>query len=350
MTLSKKYKAAVVGASGYTGSELARILTHHPQVEIVAITSESHAGKKFSDLHPQFQNILNLPLIKADGVEELQPDIIFLALPHGVSMEFVKKWHASAVKIIDLSGDFRLTSPEIYQEWYKKNHTFPQGFEAAVYGLPELHEEQVKEAKLVANPGCYPTASVLALAPLFAEGLIQPHAVVIDAKSGTTGAGIKHGPTTHFSNVNDNFKAYGISNHRHTIEIEEQFQGLNSQEVRIQFTPHLLPVDRGILATAYAQLTESENISQEGLTQIYTDFYQNKPFVRIRNHAPSLKDVKGSNYCDIFPFWDSRTQRAIVVSVIDNLVKGASGQAVQNMNLMLGLDQTIGLNQVPIQP
>jgi N-acetyl-gamma-glutamyl-phosphate reductase len=198
MTLSKKYKAAIVGASGYTGSELARILIHHPHVEIVAITSESHTGKKFSDLHPQFQDILNLPLIKADGVEELQPNIIFLALPHGVSMEFVKKWHASPAKIIDLSGDFRLKSPEVYQEWYKKNHTFPQGFEEAVYGLPELHEEQVKEAKLVANPGCYPTASVLALAPLFGEGLIQPHSVVIDAKSGTTGAGLTHGPTTHF--------------------------------------------------------------------------------------------------------------------------------------------------------
>jgi N-acetyl-gamma-glutamyl-phosphate reductase len=350
MTQNKKYKIAIVGASGYTGSELARILTHHPQVEIVAITSESHAGKKFSDLHPQFQHILELPLITAEEVEVLKPDVIFLALPHGVSMEFVKKWHDSPAKMIDLSGDFRLKSPAVYQEWYKKNHTFPQGFEEAVYGLPELHEEQVKEAKLVANPGCYPTASILALAPLFAEGLIQPHSVVIDAKSGTTGAGIKHGPTTHFSNVNDNFKAYGISNHRHTIEIEEQFQGLNSQEVRIQFTPHLLPVDRGILATAYAQLTESENISRERLIQIFTDFYQNKPFVRIRNQAPSLKDVKGSNYCDIFPFWDNRTRRAIVVSVIDNLVKGASGQAVQNMNLMLGLDQTIGLNQVPIQP
>lgn len=350
MTLSKKYKIAIIGASGYTGSELARILIHHPQVEIVAITSESHAGKKFSDLHPQFQHILELPLITAEEVEAVEPDVVFLALPHGVSMEFVKKWQASAAKIIDLSGDFRLKDPEVYKEWYKKEHTFPEGFDGAVYGLPELHKEQVKKAKLVANPGCYPTASILALAPLFIKGLIQPGSVVIDAKSGTTGAGIKHGPTTHFSNVNDNFKAYGISSHRHTIEIEEQFQGSNSQEVRIQFTPHLLPVDRGILVTAYATLHAPGEMHQEKLTKLFTGFYQDKPFVRIRKQAPALKDVRGSNYCDIYPFWDDRTQRVIVVSVIDNLVKGASGQAIQNMNLMLGLDETLGLKQVPIQP
>lgn len=350
MTLSKKYKIAIVGASGYTGSELARILIHHPQVEIVAITSESHAGKKFSDLHAQFEEILELPLIRAEEVQDLKPDVIFLALPHGVSMEFVKKWQASAAKIIDLSGDFRLKDPEVYKEWYNKEHTYPEGFEGAAYGLPELHEEQIKKAKLVANPGCYPTASILALAPLFAKGLIQPGSVVIDAKSGTTGAGIKHGPTTHFSNVNDNFKAYGISSHRHTIEIEEQFQGLNSQEVRLQFTPHLLPVDRGILVTAYATLNAPSEMNREKLTKLFTEFYQNKPFVRIRKQAPALKDVRGSNYCDIYPFWDDRTQRVIVVSVIDNLVKGASGQAVQNMNLMLGLDETLGLKQVPIQP
>lgn len=350
MTLNKKYKVAIVGASGYTGSELARILINHSQVSIVAITSESHSGKKFSDLHPQFQNILELTLIKADDVEGLQPDIIFLALPHGVSMGFVKRWHASAAKIIDLSGDFRLRSREVYQDWYKMEHTFPEGIEDAVYGLPELHEERIANAKLVANPGCYPTASILALAPLFATGSVQPGSVVIDAKSGTTGAGIKHGPTTHFSNVNDNFKAYSISSHRHTIEIEEQFEGLNAHEVQVQFTPHLLPVDRGILATAYAQATEGIDIDQERLRAIFEAFYKDRPFVRIRKEPPGLKDVRGSNYCDIFPFWDSRTRRVIVVSVIDNLVKGASGQAVQNMNLMLGLDQTIGLRQVPIQP
>lgn len=350
MTNSKRYKVAIVGASGYTGSELARILVNHPHVEIVAITSERHSGETFAALHPQFSEILDLPLIKAEEVEGLQPDIVFLALPHGVSMEFVKKWRASAAKIIDLSGDFRLKGPEVYQKWYHKAHTFPEGFDGAIYGLPELHEDQIKTATLVANPGCYPTASILALAPLFVAGFIEQHSVVIDAKSGTTGAGIKPGTTTHFSTVNDNFRAYGISSHRHTIEIEEQFGDLSTQEVRVQFTPHLLPVDRGILVTAYARLNAAGDMDQDTLTGLFSDFYKNQPFVRVRKQAPALKDVRGSNFCDLYPFWDSRTERILMVSVIDNLVKGASGQAVQNMNLMLGINQTIGLTQVPIQP
>jgi len=350
MTANKQYKVAIIGASGYTGSELARILIHHPHVEIVAITSESYAGKKFSDLHPQFLEVLDIPLTKAEDVEVLEPEVIFLALPHGVSMEFVKKWHLLDSKIVDLSGDFRLSSPEVYQEWYKKEHSFPEGFESAVYGLPEIHGEKITKARLVANPGCYPTASILSIAPLFAWDFILPGSVVIDAKSGTTGAGIKPGPTTHFSHVNDNFKAYGISSHRHTIEIEEQFQQLNNREAPIQFTPHLLPVDRGILVTAYAQLKNAESMDQEKLSKIFSQFYRSQPFVRIRKEPPTLKDVRGSNYCDIHPIWDLRTQRIIVVSVIDNLVKGASGQAVQNMNLMLGFEQTTGLKQIPIQP
>lgn len=350
MTQINKYKVAIVGASGYTGSELARILLNHPNADIVAITSESHAGKKFSELHGQFYGILDVPLVKAEEVEGLNPDVIFLALPHGVSMEFVEKWNQVDCKLIDLSGDFRLQNPEVYQEWYKKEHSFPQGFENAIYGLPELHEEAIRTARLVANPGCYPTASILSLAPLFAENLVLPGSVIIDAKSGTTGAGIKHGPTTHFSNVNDNFKAYSISSHRHTIEIEEQFQGMNAEEVQVQFTPHLLPVDRGILATAYAQMREADSMTQEKLTEIYKEYYREKPFVRIREQLPSIKDVKGSNFCDIYPFWDNRTKKVIVVAVIDNLVKGASGQAVQNMNLMLGVDQTTGLQHIPIQP
>jgi N-acetyl-gamma-glutamyl-phosphate reductase len=345
-----KYKVAIVGASGYTGSELARILLLHPEVEISIITSESHAGKKFSDLHPQFMGILDMRLARADDVEAIKPDVVFLALPHGVSMEFVRRWKDWRAKIIDLSGDFRLASPDVYGEWYKKEHSFPKGFETAVYGLPEINEEQIRKSRLIANPGCYPTASILSLVPLFAENLVCPDSVIVDAKSGTTGAGIKTGPTTHFSNVYDNFKAYGISTHRHTIEIEEQFQKFIPDQAVIQFTPHLLPVDRGILVTAYAQLKGEEDMDQEGLTALYEKFYKQKPFIRVRSQAPSLKDVKGSNYCDIFPFWDQRSKRIIVVAVIDNLVKGAAGQAVQNMNLMLDLDQATGLNQIPIQP
>src|SRR5690606_1630167 len=294
-----KYKIAIIGASGYTGSELARILLFHPDVEISIITSESHAGKKFSDLHPQFTGILDMPLARAEEVEEIKPYVIFLALPHGVSMEFVRQWRHWDAKIIDLSGDFRLAGPEVYLEWYKKEHSFPEGFETAVYGLPEIHEEQIRKSRLIANPGCYPTASILSLIPLFADNLIRPESVIIDAKSGTTGAGIKTGPTTHFSNVNDNFRAYGISNHRHTIEIEEQFEGYISDKAVVQFTPHLLPVDRGILVTAYTQLKEDEEMDQERLTALYETFFKQKPFVRVRNQVPCLKDVKGSNYCDI---------------------------------------------------
>jgi len=350
MTINKKYSVAIVGASGYTGSELARILLDHPEVEITTITSETHAGKKFSMLHPQFTDLLDLSLVKAEEMDAAKLDVIFLALPHGVSMRFVKKWHHLDVKWIDLSGDFRLNSASVYEEWYKQDHIYPEAFEQAVYGLPELHADEIKAAQLVANPGCYPTVSILGLAPLYAKGLIDHCSVVIDAKSGTTGAGVKHGATTHFSNVNDNFKAYGLGSHRHTIEIEEQFGRLNGGNVQVQFTPHLLPVDRGILATAYAAIKTSEAMNQEKLATAFTDFYQDRPFVRIRKQAPTLKDVRGSNYCDIYPYWDSRTQRVIVVSVIDNLVKGASGQAVQNMNLMLGLNQTTGLKLVPIQP
>jgi N-acetyl-gamma-glutamyl-phosphate reductase len=345
---NQRYKVSIVGASGYTGSELARILINHPEVEIVSITSESHKGKKFSDLHGQFSGIIDFELIGADEVNIQEVDVVFLALPHGVSMEFVKRWIDDGVKIIDLSGDFRLSSPEVYEDWYKKDHTFPKGFEQAVYGMPELYSDEISTATLVANPGCYPTASILSLAPLFGSGLGSVSGAIIDAKSGLTGAGVKASNTTHFSNVNDNFKAYGIGNHRHTVEIQEQLSFLMKNSVILQFTPHLLPVDRGILATSYLSL--DKEMDQESLTSLYKDFYKNKPFVRVRNQAPSIKEVRGSNYADIYPFWDKRTKRAIVIAAIDNLVKGAAGQAVHNMNIMLGLNESIGLLQVPMQP
>ncbi|MDO9553741.1 N-acetyl-gamma-glutamyl-phosphate reductase [Rhodonellum sp.] len=342
------YKVAIVGASGFTGSELARLLVHHPAVEIMMITSETHTGKPFSDLHPQFYGILDMELVSASAVENSKPDIIFLALPHGISMDFVAKWEPLGAKIIDLSGDFRLSSPEVYENWYEKNHSYPQGFKNAIYGLPELNADQIKDANLVANPGCYPTASILALSPLFARNTIQKGSVVIDAKSGLTGAGIKANATTHFSNVNENFKAYSIGSHRHTVEIEEQLSTLSQNKVTLQFTPHLLPIDRGILVTAYASVTEEMN--QEKLDKIYHEFYQDKQFIRLRKSPPGVKDVRGSHFCDICPVWDARTQRVIVVSVIDNLLKGAASQAVHNMNLMLGLSESTGLSQIPLKP
>lgn len=347
---SKKLKIAIVGASGYTGSELAALLLNHPDVEIRMITSETHAGKAFSELHGQFLNRLDLPLVSADEVDSQADDLdfIFLALPHRVSMDFVKRWHGVSAKIIDFSGDFRLDNPKTYFDWYDKEHSFPEGFENAVYGLPELHREEIKSAKLVANPGCYPTASILSMAPLVDAGWIDPKSVVIDAKSGITGAGVKASNTSHFSNVNENFKAYGVKNHRHTIEIEEQLSGLKNSAMHVQFTPHLLPVDRGILATAYA--TPNAEIDQNKLNECYSAFYNGHPFVRMRTASPEIKQVRGSNYCDIYPVWDVRTNRILVFSAIDNLVKGAAGQAVHNMNLMAGLDETAGLLINPLKP
>jgi N-acetyl-gamma-glutamyl-phosphate reductase len=346
--MSNKIKASIIGASGYTGSELARILANHPNVDLAHITSESHADKKFSDLHPQFAGFLEVQLESATTLNVEGQDVLFLALPHGVSMDFVKKWADKEVKIVDLSGDFRLSSPEVYEHWYKKEHVFAKGFKQAVYGMPELHAAEIVKANLVANPGCYPTASILSLAPLFAKKVIEEGSIIIDAKSGTTGAGIKTSPVTHFSNVNENFKAYGIGSHRHTIEIEEQLGKLMKRHAQVQFTPHLLPVDRGILATSYTRV--SGEMDQEKLINLYKNYYEGKPFVRVRSQAPSLKDVRGSNFCDIFPFWDKRTKRAIILSAIDNLVKGAAGQAVHCMNLMFDREETEGLTQIPMQP
>lgn len=345
---NRKIRVGIVGASGYTGSELARFLIHHPEVEIAVITSESHTGKPFSVLHPQFIGQLDLTLVSAKEIASSSLDVVFLALPHGVSMKYVASWKDQDFKIIDLSGDFRLNNPEVYASWYNKEHTFPAGFEGAVYGLPEIHETDIKKAKLIANPGCYPTAAILALAPLYAGDQIVPESVVIDAKSGITGAGIKASATNHFSNVNENFKAYGLTNHRHTIEIEEQLGHLKQKEIKVQFTPHLLPLDRGILITAYA--TPRGEITQEQLQSIYKNFYNGRPFVRLREDLPTLKDVRGSNYCDIHVTYDNRTDRIIAIATIDNLAKGAASQAIQNMNLMLGLPETLGLMFNPLKP
>lgn len=348
MNNHKKYNIAIVGASGFTGSELARLLCRHPQVDLRHITSESHEGRIFSDLHPQFMGILDQTLKSSQVIKNADLDIIFLALPHGISMDFVKTLEDHPAKIIDLSGDFRLKSPEVYEAWYQKQHVFPEGFEKAVYGLPELHSEKIREGDLVANPGCYPTASILSLAPLLEKDLIDADSIIIDAKSGLTGAGIKASETTHFSNVSENFKAYGLGTHRHTVEIEEQLGLLNCKAAMVQFTPHLLPVDRGILVTAYTKPRHEMN--QKQLKSLFEDFYANKPFVRVREKAPGIKDVRGSHYCDVFPFWDQRTERIISVSAIDNLLKGAASQAVHNMNLMLGLEEQTGLEQIPLRP
>lgn len=343
-----KKNIAIVGATGYTGSELVRVLINHPEVHIAAITSESRKGEKFSDVHPQFQGIFEPELVGIDDISEMDLDLVFLALPHGVSMDFVKANHEKDFKIVDLSGDFRLSNKQVYEAWYKKEHNFEAGFDNAVFGSPELFRKRIKEAKLVANPGCFPTSSILALAPLLKEGLIDRSKIVIDSKTGVTGAGIKAKPNTHYPMVNDNFTAYGIKSHRHTIEIQEIISKYANDDATVLFTPHLLPVDRGILSTCYT--TPVRDVTTAELEKVFEDYYANEPFVRLRNTLPSLKQVRGTNYCDIYVTFDERTNSIITIGVIDNLMKGAAGQAVQNMNLMLGLDETAGLSIAPIQP
>lgn len=346
--MPEKKKIGIVGATGYTGSELVRILTRHPGVEIAAITSQSRAGEAFSEVHPFLQGIADQRLGTIEQLDEHELDLVFLALPHGVSMDFVQRFADRPFKIIDLSGDFRLGSALDYEKWYQKPHTYPAGLEQAVFGCPELFGPEIAAASLVANPGCFPTSAILGLAPLLAASLIEPGPIIVDSKSGVTGAGVKPGPTNLFSNVNDNFKAYGLKRHRHTIEMQGVLDRWAGQRTLIQFTPHLLPLDRGILTTIYARATEP--IAVGALRGRYEGFYADAPFVRLRREAPTLKDVRGSNYCDLYATYDQRTGMVLVISVIDNLLKGAAGQAVQNMNLMFGFEETLGLRHVPLNP
>lgn len=348
MSAGKKLRVAVVGATGYTGSELVRILHQHPSVDIVAITSERRAGARFADVHPHFHGIADHTLVSADTLRDHAPDLVYLALPHGVSMDFAAKYRDAPFRIVDLSGDFRLSTPAVYTEWYGKEHTHPDGFDVAVYGLPELHREAIRDARLVANPGCYPTTSILGTLPLLEAGIIDPAHIIIDAKSGTTGAGVTPKESTHYSNVADNFRAYGLKSHRHTAEIEEQLVARGAADRGVQFTPHLLPVDRGILATIYTR--PQRDVREEDVREAYASRYADEPFVRLRSEPPALKDVRGSNFCDIYVTYDARTRRIITLSAIDNLVKGAAGQAVQNMNVMYGFPENHGLAQIPMNP
>lgn len=343
-----KKKIGIIGATGYTGSELVRILTNHPDIEITMITSESRKGELFSDVHPFLHGIANQKLVSINDIDKYELDLVFLALPHGVSMDFVKRFKDSSFKIIDLSGDFRLNSKEVYEKWYKLSHIFPEGIEKAVFGCPELYFDKIKDANLIANPGCFPTTAILGLAPLLKANLIEENQIIVDSKTGVTGAGIKAKNVNLYSNVNDNFKAYGLKYHRHTIEIQGILNDVSGKETLIQFTPHLLPVDRGILTTIYVR--PKEKIDEIKLKELYKTFYAKAPFVRLRKQEPAIKDVRGTNYCDLFVTYDKRTNMIIVISVIDNLIKGAAGQAVQNMNIMFGLDETTGLNLIPLNP
>lgn len=344
-------KAGIIGSTGYAGQELVRLLLQHKEVEIVWYGSKSYIDKKYYEV---FQNMFQLvdAVCLDDNMEQLakEVDVIFTATPQGLCASLVNEDILSKVKIIDLSADFRIKDVNVYEEWYGIKHVSAQYIEEAVYGLCEVNREKIKGARLIANPGCYPTCTTLSIYPLLKEGLIDPNTIIVDAKSGTSGAGRSAKVNNLFCEVNENMKAYGVASHRHTPEIEEQLSYAAGQDVKLNFTPHLVPMNRGILITAYANLTKE--VSYEEVKAIYDKYYENEYFVRVldKNVCPETRWVEGSNFVDVNFVIDPRTNRIIMMGAMDNLVKGAAGQAVQNMNLIFGFEETEGLKLVPMFP
>lgn len=342
-------KVAILGASGYTGSELIRFLINHPRVEIAHLTAQRHAGRLISDVFPHLNGRLDLELhpLKITLIPK-DIDLVFAALPHGSSAAVIKKLYKRDIKIVDLGADFRISHKK-YKKWYGV-HECPELIKNSVYGIPELFRDDILNAKIVANPGCYPTGAILALAPLLKNKVVREKSIIIDSKSGVTGAGRSPSQDLHYSEVNEGVKAYKVGVHRHMPEIEEVLSNFSGLDVSINFTPHLVPMDRGILSTIYVDLKKSSNISK--LLKIYKDFYKDSLFVRMCpvGKYSSTSDVKGSNYCDIGIKIHRDKNSATVVSAIDNLVKGASGQAVQNMNIMMGFPESMGIDNSPVFP
>ena len=344
-------KIGIIGSTGYAGNELVRLLLQHKEAEIIWYGSRSYIDKKYAEVYANmFQLVEDVCL--DDNMEELakQVDVIFTATPQGLCASLVNEEILSKTKVIDLSADFRIKDKAVYEKWYGIEHKSPQFLEEAVYGLCEVNREQIKKARLVANPGCYPTCSFLTIYPLVKEGIIDPNTIIIDAKSGTSGAGRGAKVNNLFCEVNENIKAYGVTTHRHTPEIEEQLSYQAGIPVIINFTPHLVPMNRGILVTAYATLLK--DMKEEEIREIYHNYYEKEQFVRVLNAqvCPETRWVEGSNYVDVNFKIDRRTNHIIMMGAMDNLVKGAAGQAVQNMNLMFGLKETEGLLQVPMFP
>ncbi|MDR2727179.1 MAG: N-acetyl-gamma-glutamyl-phosphate reductase [Deltaproteobacteria bacterium] len=345
-------RAGLVGVTGYTGMELVRILAGHPHIRLSAATSRAEAGKRLGDIYPFLNKLPGAavrltepdPRILAEAC-----DIVFLAAPHGAAMEMAAAMLDLGKKVIDLSADFRLRDPALYDQWYE-GHSRPDLLPRAVYGLPELYGEAIARADLVANPGCYPTASVLGLAAPLTAKLIETEGIVIDAKSGTSGAGRTPGVGTLFCEVQDTFRAYNLARHRHTPEIEQEASALAGTPVTLHFAPHLVPMNRGILATIYTRLKAP--LDQGEAQALFENHWQDAPFVRVlpSGRLPETRHVRGSMFCDLAVLADPRTRRLIVVSVIDNLCRGASGQAVANANLMCGLPLAAGLEAAPLMP
>lgn len=344
-------KVAICGGSGYTGAELLRILAHHPEVKITAVTSEKSAGKRVTDLFPHLRRYHDLTYEGLDKSTLLsKADLFFMALPHAASQEAVDLFFREGRKVIDLSADYRLTDPSVYEEWYKTPHNCRETLKSAVYGLPELHREEIGKSCLIANPGCYPTSAILGLCPAIQQSIIDTGRIIVDSKSGTSGAGRKAETAFSYCEVNEGFKAYGIGVHRHTPEIEQELSGIAGKPVRITFTPHLVPMDRGIVSTIYAPLLK--DIDTPDVLSIYRDRYANEPFVTVLDEGryPNAKDVRGTNACMIGVKVVKRTGTLVIVSAIDNLVKGASGQAVQNMNILAGFGETTALEAMGLFP
>ena len=349
-------KVGIIGATGYAGNELVRLLMGHKDVEIMWYGSRSYIDKKYAEVYQNMFEIVEDTCLD-DNMEELasKVDVIFTATPQGFLAGVLTEEILSKVKIIDLSADFRIKDVKTYEKWYKIEHKSPQFIEEAVYGLCEINRDKVKGARLIANPGCYTTCSILMAYPLVKEGLIDPDTLIIDAKSGTSGAGRGAKLPNLFCEVNENMKAYGVTNHRHTPEIEEQLGYAAGKEIVVNFTPHLVPMNRGILATEYATLNKKADgtlPTYEEVKAVYDKYYKNEKFVRVleKDVCPETKWVEGSNYVDVNFKIDERTGRIVMMGALDNLVKGAAGQAVQNMNLLFGFDEAEGLNLVPMFP
>ena len=343
-------KIGIAGASGYTGLELIRLLVGHPGVELTVLTSETFQGQNIAEVFPSLNGVVDLELRPLDNNIAKDCQVLFLALPHTLAMSKLPDYLQSDCKIIDLSADYRLKDPKAYTDWYSVTHTNPELLEKAVYGLPELHRQAIQSAQLVANPGCYPTSVVLALAPLLKTDWVDLGSIISDSKSGVSGAGRKPSLTSHFAEVNEGISPYGLADHRHTPEMEQELSALAGKSVRLTFSPHLVPMTRGMLSTVYINLNQA--ITDEKLVEHYRSFYKGENFIRVLNPGKfaSSHHVLSSNFCDIGLKVDSRNQRLIITSALDNLIKGASGQAVQNMNIMLGLDEKTGLMTPAIFP
>jgi len=346
----KQIKAGIINVSGYIGAELARLLLRHPRVELTSVTGRSTAGKKLGDIFPSFSDV-NLSIST-----EIDPgiDIAFSAMPHAASLDMVPYLLDKGIRVIDVSADFRLKNIGEYQSWYGVSHTSPDLVEEAVYGLPELHKPDISTARLIANPGCYATSIILALAPAMDKGFLCGD-IIADSKSGVSGAGRALSQKTHYPETNEDTSAYSLQGHRHLPEIEQELKGLDPEiPLSLTFVPHMVPMTRGIMSSCYATvksgvLGESEQAEKE-IRQIYREFYKESPFVRIVDTPPHTKHTWGSNFCLIHPVIDRRTGRLIIISCLDNLVKGGAGQAVQNMNLMFGFPETNGLETLAIYP